>query len=666
MAERSRPRRPNVDIAIITVREDEERSILKRLRARQTFSGKGQIYAVEDIAVSDAQRPHRTVAVVRCSAEGQAVAQNVARDVIDDLDPGTIFVVGIGGGFPAKEFCLGDVIVATRVQDLRIEALMEGKEPEIDVRGGPVEPEVERVVAALQRIQLRDWNSRGNIGPRQPSVQIIAENFYGPSAWRAKAKAALVARFGTDGKKERRPLFTTGALVSSDYLVKQVETAARWLSFVRKALACEMETAGVFSAARTAKHTYPVYGIRGLSDVIGFKRSDEWTTYACEAAAAFTFALIKTGFVPSKRSRATPQASKEVGYIAPLPKRSERGRRCGALTGLENHPESRTFRPSLSFMDRGDVEAAVSAILAGAALDRVEPTAQLSITAAWQKFGFIEEAKKCLKILAGARVWSRLDDYQKAYYRVIELKVLSHTSDFARVRDSYKMLVLLLARLNLHEHRAAVYRRAAIAYAALGDPKAARGCVVKAQAIAATMPGEHSRITDKVFSAITLALGTTYPVGDWALKTIIDAPERYLSSELDRSSFQADPLKSAVACLFFEAAFRISVYGEGPEGWICVTACYVLAIMGSAHPLSEGYAELLNLLCSRQQYRKLFHMAMSPESAARRAFPARYANVNRYLSECQDFPELLQGRSSADWAVMRARLDQLMAYEMNS
>jgi nucleoside phosphorylase/tetratricopeptide (TPR) repeat protein len=576
-------------------------------------------------------------------------------------------MLGIGGGLPSTEFCLGDVTVATRIQDLRVMALLEDKEPEVDSRGGPVEPEVERVVNALQRIKLGAWNSPTSIGAQQPSVRIVDENFYGSAAWQKKVMAVVIARFGSDGTKIRRPLFTTGAFVSTDNLVKETATAERWQRSARKALSCEMETAGVFQGARTVRRTYPVYGIRGISDVIGFKRENEWTAYACESAAAFTFALIRTGVVAAKGSRHILPTDQEATAVY-VKTKSSLPRRSRPVSLSYNQVDSfsaQAFRPALSFIDRGEVEAAVSAILAGMPYDRAEPIAQLSIAAAWQKFGFLDEARKCLDILTAQRHFSRLNPQQQAHCRVIELKSFSQAAEFVRVRDSYESVLKSLAQLNLHEHRAAVYRRAAVAYAALGNSISARKCVWKAQSIDATLPGKHSRTTGEVFAAITLTLGTKEPTSDAALKILKEAPDAYLTGELDRSSFQAHPLKSAVMCLFSEAAVRMVINGESPAAWICLTASYVLAPIGSAHPKSEGYAELLGLLHSRQEYWDLFRMAMSSESAQRRDFLTKYSNASRYLARCQTLPDLAQGKNSETWAAMRRYLDNLISQEIS-
>ena len=38
----------------------------------------------------------------------------------------------------------------------------------------------------------------------------------------------------------------------------------------------------------------PFLAIRGISDVVGFKRAPDWTAYACETAAAFTQPFLRT------------------------------------------------------------------------------------------------------------------------------------------------------------------------------------------------------------------------------------------------------------------------------------------------------------------------------------------------------------------------------------
>lgn len=55
----------------------------------------------------------------------------------------------------------------------------------------------------------------------------------------------------------------------------------------------EMEAAGAQEICHSSN--IPLLVIRGISDIVGWKRNDLWTAYACASAAAATRALIDTG-----------------------------------------------------------------------------------------------------------------------------------------------------------------------------------------------------------------------------------------------------------------------------------------------------------------------------------------------------------------------------------
>ena len=50
-----------------------------------------------------------------------------------------------------------------------------------------------------------------------------------------------------------------------------------------------------FLAARQIDREHPILAIRGISDIVGFKREEQWTKYACTTAAAFAYALLRSG-----------------------------------------------------------------------------------------------------------------------------------------------------------------------------------------------------------------------------------------------------------------------------------------------------------------------------------------------------------------------------------
>ena len=74
--------------------------------------------------------------------------------------------------------------------------------------------------------------------------------------------------------------------------MKDSETLEVWRRIARQIVAVEMESAGIYKA--THGRNVPFLAIRGISDVVGFKRHPDWTAYACETAAAFAKAFLLT------------------------------------------------------------------------------------------------------------------------------------------------------------------------------------------------------------------------------------------------------------------------------------------------------------------------------------------------------------------------------------
>jgi nucleoside phosphorylase len=128
---------------------------------------------------------------------------------------------------------------------------------------------------------------------------------YGPPAWRRELRAKLEHHHG-EGSTRRAPVYVTGPIASSDRPVKDPALLFPWLAIARGIIAVEMESGGVFRAAR---ERCPMLAIRGISDIVGLKRADAWTKFACASAAAFTRAFLRTRPVPlgSSTVAADPQ-----------------------------------------------------------------------------------------------------------------------------------------------------------------------------------------------------------------------------------------------------------------------------------------------------------------------------------------------------------------------
>lgn len=278
-----------IDFGIITIRVDESEAVLQRFPHETIIKGR-QIYALSSFTTTNDD--DYLIASVRCAEQGNLHAQQVANNLIEELNPQWILVVGIAGTVPKNEHTLGDVVLATRVSDFCVSASLEGGEEEFDIRGGAMHPAVQKLVAALPMIKpfLEEWTTPEKINFPRPKVTASASNFYGDDKWKKKVKENIAKYFGKHSVRNTPKAFT-GTVASSDRLVKDTELIKDWTKSSRQVSGIEMELAGVYQAAADS-HT-PVLAIRGISDIVGFKRSDDWTEYACHTAAAFTYSLLR-------------------------------------------------------------------------------------------------------------------------------------------------------------------------------------------------------------------------------------------------------------------------------------------------------------------------------------------------------------------------------------
>jgi nucleoside phosphorylase len=102
-----------------------------------TFQGAGRAYTLRHTDAGGGERYR--IAVLRLVEQGQGEAQDAARDLIGDLGPRLVLVVGIAGGRPSDDVKLGDVVVSTRIHDFTVEARKSGEAPTYAVTGGPID-----------------------------------------------------------------------------------------------------------------------------------------------------------------------------------------------------------------------------------------------------------------------------------------------------------------------------------------------------------------------------------------------------------------------------------------------------------------------------------------------------------------------------------------------
>jgi nucleoside phosphorylase len=280
----------SVDIGIVTIRDDEFRAVLAAFPdSAGTFKG---ARTQREYALRWADAGHGAryrLAVLRQIEQGNGEAQSAARDLIEDLTPQLILVVGIAGSVPSADVTLGDVVLSTRIHDFTVEARSAGQDPTYSTTGGSVAKALATAIANLpaREAELGDWTTGL---PGQPPVSWGAKELYGPAEWQDALRAKLQSRYpGEDAR--RAPTFADGPIASSDRLVKDPAVLIPWLQTARHLLAVEMESGGVY---RAAQERCPMLAIRGISDIVGLKRADAWTKYACASAAAFTRGFLRT------------------------------------------------------------------------------------------------------------------------------------------------------------------------------------------------------------------------------------------------------------------------------------------------------------------------------------------------------------------------------------
>jgi nucleoside phosphorylase len=322
-----------VDIGIITMKDEEFAAVLKRFPAEEMTIGRS-IYPLSTF--SDSNNQHHHAAIVRTAEQGDISAHFAVRALIDDLKPDLIILIGIAGARPAQEYTLGDVIVATRMYDFNVQAAAPDGTVEYTTRSAPAHLLAQLYASNLVAFSdvLGDWNSDASIGMPSPPVKITKTNIFGDSAWIAKVRSALEHNFDRSGKK-RLPIAFSGAIGSGSILVKDPKVLQEWLTHARDLRAVDMEIAGVYEAARSIDENLPVITIRGISDIVGFRRDIKWTEYACNSAASFLYSFVSVGILSSVL-RKRPRVSQSVDV--------------GKPTAPFEHPSSRRSSSNLSIL----------------------------------------------------------------------------------------------------------------------------------------------------------------------------------------------------------------------------------------------------------------------------------------------------------------------------
>jgi nucleoside phosphorylase len=279
-----------VDFAVITIRPDEYNAVLARLGKKMiVVGGKSRC---EFATIHNAYGEPVNILVGRTSGQGQGAAQRLAKNMVVEFSPRWLVLVGIAGAFPNDDFSLGDVAIATKIIDLAVSAINYNSEIEYTTGGGQLHPDVQNLVSLLpgRASALGSWNERECINQDKPSIKV-------PRSPSNKAligddsehKQRVIRSLSKHFSKSRPPLFHPACLATSNTLVKNPSAVTAFKKVARDIEHVEMEAGGVYQVSMEGT---PLLSVRGISDIVGFKREDVWTIFACNTAAAFFISLI--------------------------------------------------------------------------------------------------------------------------------------------------------------------------------------------------------------------------------------------------------------------------------------------------------------------------------------------------------------------------------------
>ena len=114
-----------------------------RFKAPDSASGRVD-YEIGLMTIQDGSELQ--VAIVGWPEIGQTIAQRTATNLIEDLVPRLMILVGIGGAVPSRDSRLGEVVCATGAHAFCVTAALERRNDKLEVHGRPMDPRIETLV----------------------------------------------------------------------------------------------------------------------------------------------------------------------------------------------------------------------------------------------------------------------------------------------------------------------------------------------------------------------------------------------------------------------------------------------------------------------------------------------------------------------------------------
>lgn len=259
------PLTTRIDFLIVTALSQEREAVLKLLTGARKLDPSDDMYTYHSaqVPVKTAQGTAGSYNVIVMSYPGMGRVQAgiATANAIHRWRPNCVLLVGIAGGVEQRGVHLGDILVAEQVIDYDLQKLKEGEE----------------------EIRWKAFQTDGQL-------RLFAENL----------TAADYQPFLPENRPgEGTPQVFFGNIASGDKVDARGEIIAMVGKTWPNLIGIEMEAAGTALAALQDAHRPRFFMVRGVSDLADkdkdTARVGDWRQYACDVAAAYAVALLKSG-----------------------------------------------------------------------------------------------------------------------------------------------------------------------------------------------------------------------------------------------------------------------------------------------------------------------------------------------------------------------------------
>lgn len=262
------PERP--DFLLVTALREEHDCLLRGLPGNRKLPPAeddiATCYQVDLPVVSPDQNftgVYRTI-IMPLMAMGRVKAATATANAISRWHPRYIILIGIAGGIAAQGVRIGDVLISDKIVDYELQKITtEGPEIRYDVH--QADP---RLLNACQNYTVENWSEL--VQTRRPA--------------------------------RGKPTLYVGPIASGDKVVSFAVALTRYRTAWPKLIGVEMEAAGVATAAFQSSNQPGFFMIRCVSDLADENKNSaqtkRWRTYACDVAASYAIALLRSGPVP--------------------------------------------------------------------------------------------------------------------------------------------------------------------------------------------------------------------------------------------------------------------------------------------------------------------------------------------------------------------------------